>query len=134
MKNEILNEIDTLSLPVPAGTKSGDPVMVGSFVGVAATDRADSTVVTYPLNRGGGNPDGYASVVIDNERAFIVDVEGAIAGPGEPVYITGTGPFTLSTTNGGSDTVFGYTIPGPDNLYATKAAAAGPACVKLTAV
>ena len=134
MKNEILNEIDTLSLPVPDGTKSGDPVMVGSFVGVAATDRADSTVTTYPLNRGGGNPDGYASVVIDNERAFLLDVEGAIAGPGTPVYITGAGPFVLSTTNGGTDAVFGHTIPGPDNLYATKAAGTGPAAVKLAAV
>ena len=58
------------SLPVPAGTKSGDPVRVGGLNGVAVTDRANTSVVAFntdgtpntSYNPGGGNKDGYASV------------------------------------------------------------------------
>lgn len=38
-KNEKYYPADTLALPVPAGTKSGDPVVVGEFAGVALEDR-----------------------------------------------------------------------------------------------
>ena len=136
MKNQVYaNNTPGISLPVPAGTKSGDPVKVGSIVGVAATDRADSTAaltIDSVAANSSGNADGYASVLTDG--AYLLTVTGAIAGPGTPVYITGTGPFTLSTTNGGTDTVFGETVPGPDNKYATKAAAAGPAVVRVAQV
>ena len=137
MKNQVYaNNIPGISLPVPAGTKSGDPVKVGSLVGVAATDRAVAMSTPPTADQvaanSSGNPDGYASVLTDG--AYVLTVSGAITGPGMPVYVTGTGPFTLSITNGGSDTVFGYTVPGPDNKYATKAAGDGPAVVRVAQV
>lgn len=133
MKNQVYaNNTPGISLPVPSGTKSGDPVKVGSIVGVAATDRADSTITPATqasvAANSSGNPDGYASVL--DTGAYLLTVTGAITGPGTPVYVTGTGPFTLSVTNGGSDTLFGVTLPGPDNKYATKAAGSGLAVVR----
>jgi len=137
MKNQVYaNNTPGISLPVPAGTKSGDPVKVGSLMGVAATDRADSTVdpptAASVAANSSGNADGYASVLTDG--GYLFTVAGAITGPGMPVYITGTGPFTLSITNGGSDPVFGYTVPGPNNAYATKATGSGPAVVRIAQV
>jgi len=38
-KNEVYYPGDTLPLPVPAGTKSGDPVVVGTIAGIAMEDR-----------------------------------------------------------------------------------------------
>lgn len=130
MKNQVYAGVEPgISLPVPAGTKSGDAVKVGSFVGVAATNRADSTVTPIP-EFGGGNADGYATVLIDG--AYLLTVDGAVAGPGTPVNISGTGPFTLSTAAGG--TLFGYTVPGPNNKYASKATGSGPAVVRVAQV
>lgn len=68
--NEIFRFDKARSMPVPSGTKSGDPVRVGIINGVAVTDRAATTVSAYnadgspntAYNYGGGNPDGYASV------------------------------------------------------------------------
>lgn len=37
--NEVYYPGDTLPLPVPAGTKSGDPVVVGTIAGIAMEDR-----------------------------------------------------------------------------------------------
>ena len=37
--NEVYYPGDTLPLPVPAGTKSGDPVVIGTIAGVALEDR-----------------------------------------------------------------------------------------------
>jgi hypothetical protein len=45
------------SLPVPSGTKAGQPVKVGGFIGVCETDRNEGD----GLDRA-GNPTGYASV------------------------------------------------------------------------
>ena len=41
-------------------------------------------------------------------------------------------PFTLSTAAGG--TLFGYTVPGPNNKYASKAAGSGSAVVRIAQV
>lgn len=46
----------THALPVVAGVVSGNPVQVGSLVGIALTDRAAGG------NKAGGLPDNYASV------------------------------------------------------------------------
>ena len=89
-----------LSLPVVAGTKSGDPVRVGAFNGVAATSIGE-----------GGNPAGNASVLTD-VRGYEYEVAGAIPGPGTAVYLTpragATAPI-LSVTASGA--VWGYTFP-----------------------
>jgi predicted RecA/RadA family phage recombinase len=61
----------TRTLPVLAGTVSGNPVIVGMLPGVALTDRDAS---------------GNATVQLDG--AFDVSVTGAIASVGLPVYIT----------------------------------------------
>ena len=38
-KNELYYPGDTIPLPVPEGTKSGDPVVVGTIAGIAMEDR-----------------------------------------------------------------------------------------------
>lgn len=100
MKNEYMRPAAELSLPVVAGTKAGDPVRVGAFNGVAATNIGE-----------GGNPAGNASVVTD-ARSYEYEVDGAIAGPGTPVYLTAragaTAPILSITVSGA---VWGYTVP-----------------------
>ena len=56
--NEHLRHANHLSLPVPAGTKSGDPVRVGILNGVAQTNRASAT------DWAGGNVEGEALSLI----------------------------------------------------------------------
>lgn len=105
MKNEYMRPAVELSLPVVAGTKSGDPVRVGAVNGVAATDRSETSAPA------GGNPVGNASVVTD-ARSYTYEVAGAIAGPFTPVYLTARAGATapvLSTT--GSGAPWGYTVP-----------------------
>jgi hypothetical protein len=100
MKNEYMRPATELSLPVVAQTKSGDPVRVGAFNGVAATDVG-----------AGGNATGNASVVTD-ARSYEYEVGGAIAGPGTAVFLTARSGATapiLSTT--GSGAPWGYTVP-----------------------
>lgn len=108
------------SLPVPDGTKSGDPVKVGSLVGVALTDRAKSPELETDF--GNGNREGYATVARDG--AWKLTVTGAVTQIGAPVYISGTG--TLSVT-AGSDTLFGYAL-------GLKDAAAGIVVVEIAKV
>jgi predicted RecA/RadA family phage recombinase len=109
-----------LSLPVPAATKSGSPVKIGSLVGVTATARGE-----------GGNLPTHASVLMD-DRAYVLPVDGAITGPGQPIYIVAADN-TLTVT-AGSNTLFGYSVSMPDNKYASKATGVGPALVKLAKV
>lgn len=95
------DKLTTRSLPVPADTESGDPVKVGSLVGVALTDRATAD------NWGGGNPEGFATVALDG--AWDLTVTGALASAGTPVYITSGGTLTATAT---SNTLFGHSVPG----------------------
>lgn len=96
MRNERFRDADHLSLPVPADTPPGAPVIVGSLVGVTATAEG-----------GGGNPDGYASVW--RKGSFRIDVAGAVATVGTPVYINTTGTPSLTATATGN-TLFGYAL------------------------
>jgi len=106
MKNEYMRPAEHLSLPVVAGTKSGDPVRVGAANGVAATDRNEEGGAY-----GAGNPAGNASVLLD-ARSYTYEVDGAIDEPFTPVYLTprsgATAP-VLSTTGTGEP--WGYTVP-----------------------
>lgn len=77
--NEQFRGAGKRSLPVPSGTKSGDPVKVGVLNGVAVTDRATTT------NPAGGNADGNASVWL--EGAYSFPVTGAVKAVGDPIYI-----------------------------------------------
>lgn len=103
MKNEYQRPATELSLPVVAGTLSGDPVRVGVVNGVAATDRD-----------AGGNPAGCATVVTD-DRSYEYEVAGAIAGPFTPVFITAragaTAPVLTTTDPADGTAPWGYTVP-----------------------
>ena len=119
--NQVFKTGNNISLPVPAGTKSGDPVRVGAFNAVAITDEASGSKtfdlgggvsLTQPTG-GVGNAPGYATVKLDG--AYNLTVTGAIASVGLPVYITGANALTATSTG---NKVFGYAL-------ATKGAGAG---------
>jgi len=114
--NERFRDGDHLSLPVPAGTVSGASVKVGSIMGVTQTNRATATEF------GGGNPVGNATVW--TKGVFDLNVVGAIANVGDPVYIV-TADNSLTATATGN-TLFGYAL-------ATQAAT-GVVPVKITQV
>ena len=111
--NEVFRYADHLTLPVVTGTKSSDPVLVGSLPGVAITDR---------------ETDGTATVW--RKGAYDFTVTGVITAVGQPVYIaaaaTGTRQTGLTAT-AGSDVLFGYAL-------ATKAAGASTITVALAQV
>jgi len=102
MRNEVFGSVDHLSLPVPAGTAAGRPVKVGGLIGVTQTGEGE-----------GGNAPGRATVWLTG--AFDLEVQGAIASVGDPVYLTPAGG--LSATASGN-IFFGFAL-------ATKAAGAG---------
>ena len=82
--NEILKHSQNRSLPVPTGTKSGDPVRVGIINGVAQTNEGD-----------GQNAPGYAS--IKSHGAWKLPVEGAVTAIGDPIYISATNELSATT-------------------------------------
>ena len=114
-RNITYDDANQVSLPVPAGTKSGDPVRVGGLNGVALTNRALSTAT--PPEFGGGNVDGQATVKLNGASTF--DVDFALA-PGDAVYIDGTN--TLTNVN--TDDLYGYSL-------VTKDATSGPAVIRI---
>ncbi len=94
--NEVFRYAQRLTLPVVAGTKSGDPVLVGSLPGVAQTDR-----------------DGDGNATVWREGAHNFTVDGAIAAVGDPVYIAAAATGTRQTglkAAAGSDVLFGYAL------------------------
>lgn len=91
--NEHLRDADRLSLPVPEGTVSGDPVLVGALVGVAQTSRGE-----------GGNASTHATVW--RAGSHHLTVTGAVD-VGDPVYITAAGALTFDVTG---NTLFGYAL------------------------
>lgn len=121
-KNNVYGFTKSQSLPVPAGTKSGDAVKVGGYVGVALTDR-QAAVTGLVANT--SNPVGNASVALDG--TWVLPCSDAVAAVGTPIYITGAGPFALTTTVG-TNTLFGYSadvIKDGAPTGGTKAAGAG---------
>ena len=99
-KNEHLRHANHISLPVPAGTVSGDPVRVGILNGVAQTNRASAS------DWAGGNVVGEATVWLDGSHHL--DVVGAIENVGDPVYILADGSLAAATAEGAS--VFGAAL------------------------
>lgn len=93
--NELFRDGDTLNLPVPAGTTSGDPVKVGSLVGVALTDRG-----------AGGNSSTYATV--KRKGVFQLGVSGAISAIGDPIYFVAADSTLTGTATG--NTLYGYAL------------------------
>lgn len=105
--NEVFREADHLTLPVPSGVKSGDPVLVGSLPGVAQTDR---------------DANGNATVWLDG--AYRLTVTGAVVNVGDPVYIAADRSLSVTATG---NTVFGYALE-------TKTATAAPIIVRVAEV
>lgn len=112
---------DTLSLPVPSGTVSGDPLVIGDLPCVALTDRAtaaddnpvdEATVQVYP------------SAVFDLEVIGNDGTAGAAIAVGEAVYLQADGTIDVDTAG----TLFGYV------LQAVASGATSTVRVKLRAV
>ena len=80
MLNEIYSPGRRLPIAVPVGVVSGDPVVVGSIVGVAQISRTADGVVT-----------------IDTEGVYELTVTGAIT-LGAPVYAVVAGGLVTSLT------------------------------------
>lgn len=129
--NETFRDADFLSLPVPSGTKSGAPLRLGAAATglnvVATTDRANTSVpptnsdgtLNTAYNKGGGNPDGNASVVAKGAHVFTVDF--AVANVLDPIYITSAN--ALSGTASGNQ-LYGHALT-------TKTAPSGPLTVRI---
>lgn len=126
--NEILRSGNAVSVPVPTGKKSGDPVRVGSLNGYCKTDRAkvdvaptnaDGTLNTS-YNYGGGNPTGNASVWFEGAPTFTVAF--AIAAVGTPVYILADGSALTDVATGNN--LYGHALT-------TKGATSGPLTVRI---
>lgn len=119
-----LNEVYRLgvgiSLPVPAGTKSGDPVRVGLINAVAQTDAA--TAEGTPGYLAGQNKTGWASVKLDG--AHLLPVTGAVATHGLPIYITSANALTATATG---NALFGVALE-------TKGAGAGSIVVRIDSI
>ncbi|MGY1593244.1 capsid cement protein [Geodermatophilus sp. SYSU D00708] len=98
MRNEIFRDADRISLPVPADTPAGAPVLVG---------------VTATAEGQGGNAEGRATVWRKGE--YSLSVTGAVASEGLPIYITSANALTTTTTG---NTLFGY-------AHGTKGSGAG---------
>src|SRR5690625_7807875 len=95
-KNQVFKYVDTLSVPVPEGTQSGDPVVLNAdigLVGVAETDRgpAEGAEVTADTKYADGNVNGYASVGL--KGAYSLPDPGALE-PLQPAHSAGAGSLT----------------------------------------
>lgn len=127
-------EVPALSLPVPSGTRSGDPVKVGGIVGVASTDRAGDTDATTGRTLGGvTHPTGYAAVEVDG--TWELEVADAVAAVATAIYIVAADNSLTTTASG--NTLFGHTVPVIDKgvaTGATKSAGAGTVNVKLVRI
>lgn len=136
MENENFREANFVSAPVPDGTVSGDFLLLGGLVAVAATDRAKTDVAPYnsdgtpnaTYNWGGGNPTGNASVWLAGSYTF-EDSELEITEWGQEVYILPDGSdLTTEPDDGGAPAVdnvlFGHALN-------TKTVDPGPLTVRL---
>lgn len=110
-------ESPAISLPVPALTRSGDPVIVGGIIGVCETDRTET--VSGVQFGGVGNPAGYASVAPDG--TYELKVPEAITTPGTPVYIVEADNTLTTDDDTGANPLFGHTVPVIDRGVATGA-------------
>lgn len=113
MINMIFKADSFISLPVPEGVKSGDPVVVGDLVGIAITDEGG----------GVGNMPGWASVALEG-GARVPVAAGTTYAVGDTVYITADRAIT-KTASGNKR--FGKVTHEPK----TVAAGAGSVIVKI---
>jgi len=103
--NRVREHATRLRLPVPDGTESGDPLVIGGLPCVAVTDKNEDA------GDMGDADDGCASVQTDGSWAFPVKGEDdnsnqAIA-VGDIVYIDSDGEMNVDAVNGDR---FGYAL------------------------
>lgn len=93
MLNEVYSPGRRLPIAVPAGVVSGDPVVVGSLIGVAQIDRQADGVTT-----------------IDTAGVYELTITGAIT-LGAPVYaVVAAGLVTSLTATAAGNTRFGTAL------------------------
>ena len=115
MKNEVFYPTSPdakLSLPVPADTVTGAPVIVGAVIGVTATKEGE-----------GGNVDGNASVWTEGVYDLFV-VTNTARTIGQEIFIisanSGNPATALTTTsNSGANPLFGYALEAKGTAPAT---------------
>lgn len=109
-KNEVFKEANYLSLPVPTGKLSGQPVRVGGLNGVLLTNEGSVDKAAGAYNEAASsNKPGYASVALKGAFRLPVSTTTTLA-VGAPVYIiTATGVLT-TTDNTGANPVFGHAL------------------------
>jgi len=111
-RNEVYKVGSFVSLPVPTGKKSGDPIRVGSLNGVLQTNEASLDIPSTPaspyVQAPSSNRPGFASVAL--EGAFKLPVSTTTTrAVGDPVYITSGGTLT-TTDNSGANALFGHAL------------------------
>lgn len=109
-KNIRVEHATSYTLPVPAGTTSGDPVLVGVIPGVAITDRDADGNATVKIAGG---------AVVDLELASAV-----VTAPGSVLFVTSAG--VVSATSAANSAVYGAAL-------STKAAGAAATVTVLLA-
>lgn len=112
-KNEVYKEANYLSLPVPTGRLSGQPVRVGGLNAVLTTNEGsvdDGDIASFPYNQApSSNKAGYASVSLKGAYRLPVTTTTTRA-VGDPIYII-TASNTLTTTdNSGANPLFGHAL------------------------
>ena len=126
-RNEVYKNADYLSLPVPTGKLSGEPVKIGGLNAVLHTNEGsvdDGNIAAYPYNKApSSNEVGYASVALKGAFRIPVSTTTVLA-IGDPVYIV-PGTFVLTPVSAGN-TLFGYA------LSAKGATANQPVIVRIT--
>lgn len=100
--NEIFKEGNHLAAPVDASVRSGQPLRIGILNAVAETDPGGTTDSNNVINGvaqptgGVGLAEGHASV--SHVGVWRLQVAGALAGYGTPVYIKTDGTLTATAT------------------------------------
>lgn len=115
--NETFRSGTKLSLPVPAGRKSGDPVRIGGLNGVCQTNRAkvdvakynDDGTVSTTYDFGGGNPTGNASVWLEGVHDLPVSTTTTRA-IGDPIFIITATNVLTTTDNSAANPLFGHAV------------------------
>ena len=96
--NEVFKDANHISLPVPNGTKAGDPVRVGILNGVAETDAGEQTQVVNGITQqtgGIGNKAGFTSVNL--KGGWNLTVSGQLT-VGQAVFIKSDNTLTATAT------------------------------------
>lgn len=115
-KNEVYRLGQYVPLPVPEGTKAGDPVRVGGLNAVAVSERN-----SYEGEFGGHV--GEASTDLGGAHTFNVTVSGGPLKAGQPIYIKADNSLvTVATDNNLFGHSLEYNVPNGAHVVTVKIA------------